>query len=68
LGLSADRIKKALEEFKADAIPGGYFRITKPSKDRRLIMDAIGVDADLKIPTEQELRQLKYQIDQGGIM
>jgi transposase len=68
LGLSADRIKTALAEFKADAIPCGYYRLTKPSEDRKLIMDAIGIDADLRIPSEQELRQLKYKFDKAKIM
>ena len=68
LGLSSERIKKALENFAADALPGGYYRLTKPSEDCNLIMSAIGVDANLRIPTEHELRQLKYKFDKAGLM
>jgi len=68
LGLSADRIKSALGEFAADAIPGGYYRLTKPTADRDLIMDSIGIDANLRIPSEQELRQLKYRFDKINFM
>jgi hypothetical protein len=68
LGLSADRIKSSLADFKADAIPGGYYRLTKPSEDRKLIMNAIGIEADLRIPTEQELRHLKHKFDKADIM
>ena len=68
LGLSAERIKKAIESLAADALPGGCYRLTKPSEDCNLIMDAIGVDVNLRIPTEHELRQLKYRFDKAGLM
>jgi transposase len=67
-GLSAVRIKNALGGFMADALPGGYFRLTKQNEDLKLIMDAIGVDAGIRIPTIHELRQLKYTIDGANIM
>jgi transposase len=68
LGLSADRIKTALGDFNADALPGAYYRLTKPSDDRNLIMRAFGVDANLRIPTEHEMRQLKYIFDRANLM
>jgi hypothetical protein len=68
LGLSADRIKGALGDFNADTLPGGYYRLTKPSDDRDLIMRAISVDANLRIPTEHEVRQLKYIFDRANFM
>ena len=68
LGLSADKIKDALAGFIADAIPGGYFRLAKPSKDFQLIADAFGVDAELRLPSEQVLRQLKYRFDKAILM
>jgi transposase len=67
-GLSADKIKRALDCFAADALPGGYFRLSKPGADIDMIMDAIGVAADLRIPTEHDLRQLKYAIDKADIL
>jgi transposase len=63
MGLTADRIKKALHEFKADALPGGYYRLTKPDDDISCIAVAVGVDVALRLPTESEIRQLKYTID-----
>ena len=67
LGLSADRIKKALASFQADTFPSGRYRLTKPTKDFQLIADAFGVDVLLKIPSEHDLRQLKYQFDRANI-
>lgn len=67
-GLSADRIKKALHAFQADLLPGGYYRLTKPSEDMRLILDALGIDQDLRLPTISELRQLKYSFDKATVM
>jgi len=67
-GLSADRIKKALEYFMADALPCGYYRLTKITDDLAKIFDAFGIDPALRIPTESEIRQLKYQIDKTAFM
>jgi transposase len=63
MGLPADRMKSALSDFKADSLPGGYYRLTKIGYDLALIADAIGVDVALRLPVENDLRQLKYQID-----
>jgi transposase len=68
LGLSADRIKEALNGFRADALPGGYYRLSKPTDDLALIMDAFGIDTELRIPTGQQLRQLKYSFDKAKLM
>ncbi len=68
LGLSADRIRKALGGFAADAFPGGRFRLSKPSDDLKLITDAFGVNSELRIPSENELRKLKYSFDKANIM
>jgi hypothetical protein len=63
LGLFAERIQNALREWQADALPGGYYRTTKLSSDLELILSAFGIEADLRIPTEKELRDLKYSFD-----
>jgi len=68
MGLPANRIKNALANFNADAIPGGYYRLSKVSDDLRKIMDSVGIDAGLRLPTESELRQMKYAIDKNTIM
>ncbi len=67
LGLSADRIRKALGGFVADAFPGGRFRLSKPSNDLKLSTDAFSVNPELRIPSEHELRQLKYSFDKAKI-
>jgi transposase len=67
-GLTAERIKKALSGFQADALPGGYFRLTKPTDDLRLILDSLGIYTDLRLPTVHELRQLKYSFDKAFVM
>jgi len=67
-GLSADRIKQALLSFQADALPGGYFRLTKPDEDLQLILDAFNIQDELRLPTVSELRQLKYNFDKASVM
>lgn len=66
-GISAERIKKALASFQADVLPGGYYRLTKPTDDLRLIFDSLGIHADLRLPTVSELRQLKYSFGKASI-
>jgi transposase len=67
-GLSADRIIEALDGYIADAIPSGFYRVTKPNEDRNLVMNAFGIEPNLRIPSEKELRQLKYRIDKLKLM
>ena len=67
-GVTADRIKEALGSFQADALPGGYYRLTKPNADMKLILESMGADADLRIPTATDLRKLKKSIDRAGMV
>ena len=62
-GLSAERIQTALKEWQADALPGGYYRTTKPTGDLKLILKAFGIDIDLRLPSIHELYDLKYLCD-----
>jgi hypothetical protein len=48
-------------------MPGGYYRLTKPTDDMSLILGAMGLDADLFLPTATQLRRLKKSIDDAGI-
>jgi transposase len=64
-GLSAERIQKALNLWTADALPQGYYRLTKPTEDLKMILDAFGIDTDLRLPTAKELRKLKYCFDKA---
>ena len=67
-GITAERMQKALDSYQADALPGGYYRLTKPNADMRLILDAFGLDAQFNIPTIAELRQMKYNFDKNAFM
>lgn len=67
-GVTAERMRKALATFTADALPRGYHRTTRPNDDLCLILDAYGVDANLKLPTIPELRQFKYACDKAAFM
>jgi transposase len=64
-GVTADRIKVALGSFQADALPGGYHRLIMPNDDMRLILESIGMNTDLRLPTASELRRLKFSFDKA---
>jgi len=64
-GLSAERIQTALREWCADPLPGGYYRTSRPSEDLNIIIDALGISCDLRLPTEKDLRNLKYRFDKS---
>jgi hypothetical protein len=66
-GVTASRIQHSLDSFQADALPGGYFRLTEPDDDARLILDSFGIDAPLLLPSVHELHQLKYSFDKAGL-
>jgi len=66
-GITADRIKEALGSFQADALPCGYYRLTKPNDDMELILKSMDIDADLKLPTVKELHNLKMSFDRSGM-
>jgi transposase len=68
MGITAERIKSALSGFCADALPGGYYRLTQIGDDLGAIAAAIGIDVALRIPSEKELRKLKYDIDKTIFM
>jgi transposase len=67
-GVTAERIQEALSSWNADELPKGYYRLTKPNKDLLLILEAFGIDPDLRLPTAAELRQLKYNFDRAAFM
>jgi transposase len=66
-GVTAGRIKEALVSFQADALPGGYYRLTKPNDDMKLILDSMGIDADLRLPSATQLRKLKKSFDLAAV-
>jgi transposase len=62
-GVTAERIKKALDSWRCDILPNGYYRLSKQDDDLKMILDAFGVNTDLRMPTASELRELKYSFD-----
>jgi transposase len=67
-GITAANLRKALANFKADALPSGYFRTTKITDDLASVFSAFGLDLDLKLPTVKEIRKLKLSIDKADFM
>jgi transposase len=67
-GITADRIKKALAGFQADLQPGGFYRLTRPTDDMKLILESYGINEALRLPTISGLHKLKYAFDQAGII
>jgi hypothetical protein len=61
-GLSAARIQKALQDFTADALTQGYYRLGKRSDDLTLILCAFGIDHDLRLPTLSDLKQYRFNV------
>jgi hypothetical protein len=66
-GVTADKIKEALGSFLADALPGGYHRLTRPNAAMSMILKSMGIDADLRLPTATDLRKLKKTVDEAGM-
>lgn len=64
-GLSAERIQNALLDWKADPLPNGYFRTTKPSEDLRLILNAFTICSNFFLPSVKDLRLLKFSFDKS---
>jgi transposase len=61
-GLSAARIQKALGGFMADALPQGYYRLTKKDDDLELILKSLGINHELRLPTLSETKQYRFQM------
>ena len=67
-GVTAENIQKSLNTWNADMLPNGYYRLTVPDESLQLLLDAFGVDGDLRLPIATELRQLKYRFDKAAFM
>jgi transposase len=68
MGIPAARVKEALAGFNADAIPGGYYRVSKVGEDLAKLAAAVGVDVALRLPTEAEIRNMKHALDKAVFM
>lgn len=61
-GLSAARIQAALQNFTANPLPRGYYRLSKPTEDLSLILKALGIEHGLKLPSLSELKQYRFRV------
>jgi transposase len=61
-GLSAKKIQSALGSWLADALPGGYYRTTKPGDDLSSILTAFGFSGSLRLPTLKNLNAAKLAL------
>jgi len=67
-GLSAERIQAALREWQCDILPGDYCRISHVNYDLKLILDSLGIDADLRLPSYSQMQQFKYTCDNAQVV
>jgi len=67
-GITSEKIKHALSSWCADAFPGGFYRLTRPTEELRLILDSVDISPDIRIPTISEIRKLKYCIGRADFM
>ncbi len=59
-GISADRIRSALNAWTIDSLPDGYFRFNNlDSPDLKLILDAFDIKIPAKLFRAKELKSLK---------
>jgi len=63
MGITAERIKAALSSFCVASLPAGYYRLTQIGDDLKDIATTFDVDVALSIPTESNIRNLKYALD-----
>ena len=63
MGLSGERIQRALNKWQVDLLPGNYYKfmgIADP--DLKLILEAFGIEVPPKFFRKSELRQIKTNI------
>lgn len=61
-GLSAKRIQKALNRYKVTKLPKGYYLTSKLDEDLELLLDAMDVRKDLRLPTLSEIKQYRFEV------
>lgn len=63
MGLSGERIQRALNKWTVDHLPNEYFRFNNiDDKDLKLILDSFNIDIPYKLYRKMELKQLKTNI------
>ena len=65
-GITAEKIKEALNKFQADKLPNDYYKITDIDNIRK-ILDCLTIEINLGIPTESKIRQIINQVKKQDI-
>lgn len=65
-GITAEKIKEALDKFQVDKLPNDYYKVTE-IEDVTKICNSLGITLDLTIPTITKIRQLMYEIKSKNI-
>lgn len=64
MGLSSDRIIKALNKWTIDKFPDDYYRFNNiDDEDLKLILDAFSINIECKLYRREELREIKSNIN-----
>jgi len=60
MGLSGERIQRALNKWQVDLLPGDYYRFMNINDpDLKLILDAFNINISPKFYRRAELKQIK---------
>lgn len=60
MGLTAERIKEALNDWTVDLLPGDYYRFNNIyNEDLKLIIDSFGIEIKNKLYPFKELKHIK---------
>jgi len=63
MGLSGERIQRALNKWQVDLMPGDYYRfMAVDDPDLKLILDAFGIEISPKFYRRADLKQIKTKI------
>lgn len=64
MGLTGERLKKALNKWTIDKFPNDYYRFNNlDDKDLKLILNSFNIDIPIKLFRKQELKHIKQTID-----
>ena len=64
MGLTGEKIKKALNKWTVDKFPNEYYRFNNlDDKDLKLILDSFNIQIPVKLFRKQELKHIKQTID-----
>lgn len=63
-GITAQKLKDTLKNFKAERLPEDYFKISKINEEIRTIMKSINIDFDFKNYTLKEIKEFRKKINE----